>query len=217
MKKAKQILIVGTSTDIGKSYVTCKLIAQKQRDNRKVNVIKPVVSGFDANDDNCDTVRIIKQLGDELVESNIEKISPFRLKDPLSPITAARNENVTIEYSQVLDFCQQAVIQSKSQNVDLIIETAGGVMTPICAGKTFLDLASDLDIEIYLVGACFLGGISAILSAYENLKHKNCKKITILVNNHLDFDQRFLKITDFLAELKIFVDCEVFLVENFVK
>lgn len=217
MTNSKQILVLGTSTDIGKSYLTCKIINNNQKNNIETFAVKPIITGFNIDDADCDTVRIANQLKLPLTQENIEKISPFRLKTPLSPITAAKIEGSEIKYNEVLDFCRKSISHSKARNIDLIIESAGGIMTPICHSKTFLDLAQDLDIEIFLVGACFLGGISATLSAYENLKTRNCKNVTILINNHLDYDQKYLKINDFISELKIFTDCEVFLVENFIK
>lgn len=213
MKKAKQILILGTSTDVGKTFLTCNLIAR----NKKLKVIKPVISGFNKDDENCDTIKIIRHLNINLDDKSIEAVSPFRLKDPLSPITAAKNEGKEISYNEVLNFCRDQIAKSRSNNLDLAIESAGGLMTPICIGKTFLDLAQDLGIEIYLVGACFLGGISVILSAYENLTNRQCKNITILISDHLEYDKTHLKISDFLSEIKNFVDCDIFLVENFIK
>ena len=217
MRKSKQILILGTSTDIGKTFLTCELIAKSKKQNEKLKVVKPLISGFNRDDENCDTVKIIKHLGINLDEKNIEAVSPFRLKDPLSPLTAAKNEGKEISYNEVLNFCREQITESRSGNFDLIIESAGGLMTPICIGKTFLDLAQDLGIEIYLVGACFLGGISATLSAYENLTNRQCKNITILISDHLEYDRAHLKISDFLSEIKNFADCDVFLVENFIK
>ncbi len=212
MAESRQTIIVGTSTDIGKTFVTCKIIDECGN----IDVVKPVITGFDVGDENCDTIKILRCLGREVDDENVADISPFRLKTPISPISAAKIEGVEIKYDAVLKFCQDKITRSKECGRDLLVETAGGLMSPICKGQTFLDLVVDLDIDVILVGACFLGGISNILTNYEALKSKNIKNITILVNNHLDFDDKYLKIDDFIKEVSYFVDCEVFLVDNFV-
>lgn len=214
--KSKQILIVSTSTDIGKTYFNCQLIKYLKDQGEEVNAIKPIISGFNISDEDCDTIKILRNLRLDINQDNLDKISPFRLREPLSPITAAKNEGIKIEYEEVLKFCQKNIEEARASNTYLTIESAGGLMTPICLGKTFLDLAEDLNVHVILVGACYLGGISATLSAYNNLKSKKIAT-TILINNHLDYDQKYLKIDDFTDELKSFVDCDVFLVENCFK
>ena len=212
---SKQFIVVGTSTDIGKTFLTCKIINDCKNSGRKINAIKPVISGFSIEDLNCDTMKILQELNLDASERNLNDISPFRLKTPISPLSAAKIEGVEIKYDDVLEFCRQKIAQSVNNGADLLIEAAGGVMTPINKDKTFLDLATDLNIGVLLVGACYLGGISDILSAYRNLKTKKASNITIIVNNHIDFDDKFLKIDDFMGEIRNFVDCEVFLVDNF--
>lgn len=213
--KMSQNIMVGTSTDIGKTYVTCNIIKYHQNNNKDLEVIKPIITGFDPQDEKCDTVKILHCLNKEINDNNIESVSPFRLKTPISPISAAAIENRKIDYLDVLNFCQSKIKHSITGKKNLIIETAGGVMTPICPGKTFLDLVQDLDIGVILVGACFLGGISSILTSYESLKSRNINNIKIVINNHLNHNDESLKITDFVAEVSSFVDCEVFLVDNF--
>lgn len=211
----KKSIIVGTSTDIGKTYVVEKIIDECNLKNQKLDVIKPLITGFDFNDENCDTIRILNSLKLDKTEENLNRISPFRLKTPISPLSAAEKEGIEINYDKILDFCKNRVKEA-SKTSNIIIETAGGLMTPICKNKTFLDLVTDLELEVILIGACFLGGISAILTNYEVLRSKNVKNITVLVNNHLDFDQRFLEIDDFVNEVRNFTNCEVFLVDNFI-
>lgn len=217
MNKAtsKQFIIVGTSTDIGKTFVTCRIINEHKSSGRKIDVTKPIISGFDLNDSNCDTIKILQELDRSVDEENLDEMSAFRLKTPISPLSAAKIEGIEIKYDDVLQFCRKKIAKSVDSGIDLVIETAGGIMTPICKGKTFLDLVTDLNINVILVGACYLGGISNILSAHQNLKSKNVADITIIVNDHMDFDDKFLKIDDFMDEIRSFVDCEVFLVDNF--
>ncbi len=211
----RKSIIVGTSTDIGKTFVVEKIIDECKSKGEKIDVIKPLITGFDINDKNCDTIRILNKMGLEKSEENLAKISPFRLKTPISPLSAAKKEGVRINYDEVLAFCQNRISEERKMG-NVLVETAGGLMSPICEDKTFLDLVRDLNIEVILVGACFLGGISAILTNYEVLKSKNIQNITILINNHLDFDEKYLKMDDFTTEVRNFVDCEVFLVDNFV-
>ena len=41
------LFVTGTGTDIGKTYVTARLIEDARRQGRSVRALKPLLSGFD--------------------------------------------------------------------------------------------------------------------------------------------------------------------------
>lgn len=181
---AQPLLILGIGTDIGKTFVIEKL-CQK---NPQAKAIKPVATGFDASDENCDTMRIIKALKKNNQNYSISQISPFVFSEPTSPHLAGN-----IDYQALLDFCKLEINKAYQRQIQLFIESAGGVMTPINYNKTFLDLTKDLFIEVLLVASNYLGAISHTLSCIEVLKLHNIKIKKIIINDGLSAKQNFFK------------------------
>jgi dethiobiotin synthetase len=165
-------LILGTGTDIGKSFLVeslCRILPQ-------ITAIKPVCTGFLDSDKNSDPTRILNSLGLEISETNLNEITPWRFAEPCSPHFLDEQ----IDFSAVKNFCQKKILEVGEKN--LLIEAAGGVMTPINNQKTFLDLATELKIPVLLVTGNYLGAISHTLSAVEVLRGKGVVVERIIVN-----------------------------------
>ncbi len=165
-------LILGTGTDIGKSFLVenlCRILP-------KVTAIKPVCTGFLDSDKNSDPARILAALGLEISEKNLNEITPWRFAEPCSPHFV----NEQIDFLAVKNFCQKKILEVGEKT--LLIEAAGGVMTPINNQKTFLDLAFELKISVLLVAGNYLGAISHALSAVEALKARDVVVEKIIVN-----------------------------------
>jgi dethiobiotin synthetase len=168
--------ITGTDTGIGKTVITCALTNQLRKKGKKVASIKPIISGW--SDHNSDTHQILKSLDLPVTPENIDKISPWRLKAPLSPDIAAKKENREIAFDDVVKFCQQY-----GNGPDyLFIEGAGGVMTPVTGNKTIADLIFALQIPVLLVTGTYLGSISHTLTALKTLESYNIKTDCVIVN-----------------------------------
>lgn len=210
---SKQYLILGTSTDIGKTFFTCA-ICQKMIKSTKINAIKPLISGFNKNEVGNDTMKILNALNKEFSDKNIEETSPFRLKEPFSPLKAAKMENVNINFEEIVDFCKKNIKKSQEKQEALLIEGAGGVMTPINQQKTFLDLAQELNIEVILLGGVFLGAISQILCAVEALKSRKVIVNSVIINDFNSKDSG-LKIQDISQEVENFSKIKCFSIADF--
>lgn len=73
------LFITGTGTDIGKTYVTAGLIRALRASGRAVEVLKPVVSGFDPQaPDGSDPAVLLEALGMTWSAEALEHISPWQ-------------------------------------------------------------------------------------------------------------------------------------------
>lgn len=178
----KIFFVTATGTDIGKTFIVEKLCQDLIKKGKKCNAIKPIISGFDINDLNNDSAKILKALGKEINSQNIKEISPWSFKKPLSPNIAANLEKKSINFSLVVKFCQKQIETSKQNDEYLFIEGAGGIMTPITDDKTFLDLIEKLKIPVILVTSDYLGTISHTLTAVKVMEEKNIKIDHIVFN-----------------------------------
>jgi dethiobiotin synthetase len=177
-----QYFIIATGTDIGKSFYLQKLCGEYEVNKQSFHAIKPIISGFDIDDLSNDSSLILEALKLENNLDNLNKISPWRFKAALSPNIAAQMEDKEIELDDVINFCQNEIYESSKSKKNLLIEGAGGVMTPINNNSTFLDLIKAVNIPVILVTANYLGTISHTLSTIKVLESENIKISKIIFN-----------------------------------
>jgi dethiobiotin synthetase len=177
-----QFFITATGTDIGKTFVLEKLSNKLLLEGKKVDLIKPIISGFEGDDQNSDSAKILKILKLDLNQENLDKISPYRFSKPLSPNIAAKLEDKNIDFEELEEFCQNKILEAKTSSSYLFIEGAGGIMTPINNQKTFIDLISALKIPAILVVGNYLGTISHTLCAIKILEYNQIKIDKIIFN-----------------------------------
>jgi dethiobiotin synthetase len=204
MLKDKSYIVLGVGTDIGKTYLVENL-CQK---NSKYYAIKPVITGFN-NDGQSDTERILNALKIKINISNLDKISPYRFKKPISP-----NFLGNISKDHIIKFCLDNIDNCQKNQKTLLIESAGGVMTPINNDFTFLDLAQSLKLPILLVTSNYLGAISHTLCCLEAIKNKNLKISKIIINEHQVMPIKTSKLIDCLNN---FCNYEIISMKNFIK
>ena len=156
---------------MGKTFITTALCWHFRRIGLPVQAIKPVITGWECGaPEDSDTGKIIKSLGFEVNNEHMETVSPWRFKHPFSPHVAAEMEGKTIVYEEIVAFCNKN--RNGVPDSLLLIEGAGGVMSPITNNKSCVDLIRDLDIDVILVVGSYLGAISHILTALEVLRGK---------------------------------------------
>lgn len=174
------VFITAIGTDAGKTFVTAGLIRTLRAKGRKVSALKPIVSGFDETDPKgSDPALLLEALGRDMTPAELDAISPWRFKAPLSPDMAARKEGRSINVEKVAGFCQAAIAGSDGL---VLIEGVGGVMVPLDAHATVLDWMQSLALPVILVAGTYLGAVSHCLSALETLKTRNLLPRMIVVN-----------------------------------
>lgn len=157
--------ITGTGTDVGKTFVAAGLIRYFRSLGHPVNALKPLVSGFDpAEFSGSDPAVLIEALGREVKLEELSRVSPWRFHAPLSPDMAARIENRAIDFQAVVDLCRAAIAGSDGA---VLIEGIGGIMVPLDARHTVLDLMISLKQPLLLVAGSYLGTLSHVLSAQD--------------------------------------------------
>jgi dethiobiotin synthetase len=107
---------------------------------------------------------LLEALGREVKPQELERISPWRFRAPLSPDMAAQAENKAIDFQAVADFCRAAIAGNAGA---LLIEGIGGIMVPLDARHTVLDLMGLLNLPLILVAGSYLGTLSHVLSAQD--------------------------------------------------
>lgn len=173
------VFVTATGTDVGKTFVTAGLIRELRRQGRSVQALKPVISGFDPIAvGTSDTGVILDALGRDSTSDAIAAISPWRFAAPLSPDMAARRENRSVDFDELLRFCRKATAGLGT----LLIEGVGGIMVPLDDRHTVLDWMDALRLPVLLVAGSYLGTISHTLSALDVLARRGLSVMSIVVS-----------------------------------
>lgn len=167
--------IAGTGTGIGKTFTTCALVAAARAKGMEVRGLKPVLSGYDANDATNDAAQIIEAAGNT---QNIDDVSPWRFREPLSPHRAAMMESRTIDFDALVTWTKQEA----NRDGVTYIETVGGVMVPLNNAKMVLDWMAAVDLPVIFVTGSYLGTISHTLTALGMLRGKGIRVEALIMN-----------------------------------
>ncbi len=153
------ILVVGTDTAVGKTVVAAGLAWALRRRGIDVGVMKPVETGVST-----------RRRSDAAL---------LRLAAPLAPMVAARREGVRLS----LDRLVRGYERLAARRAFVVVEGVGGLMVPITATKTTLDLAEALQLPLLIVIANRLGAINHTLLT---LHAAECRGLTVhgLILNH---------------------------------
>jgi dethiobiotin synthetase len=172
--------ITATGTDIGKTFVARGLIRALRDAGRDVAALKPVVSGFDpAEAAGSDSGLLLAALGRPVTPGTIAAISPWRFAAPLAPDMAAAREGRTLDMRELIRFCHAAI---EAEPGVLLIEGAGGLMSPVSAEHIMLDWIAALGLPVVLVAGSYLGTISHTLTALDVLARRSLKVVAVLVS-----------------------------------
>jgi dethiobiotin synthetase len=172
--------ITATGTDIGKTFVTAGLIRHMRATGRPVAAIKPVVSGFDPLAwSESDPAALLVALERPVALAEVDHISPWRFKAPLSPHVAARHEGRAIAFQEVIEFCRRSM---PGRPGVLLIEGIGGVMVPLDDRRTVLDWMSVLRIPVILVAGTYVGTVSHTLTSLEVLVRRNLDVAAVVIS-----------------------------------
>lgn len=174
------ILITGTGTGIGKTFITCGLAAALSQRGIRVGVMKPIETGCKEQNGILAPADAIQLKFFSKCKSPIEIISPCRYRAPRAPWVAALEEGQEVDISLL-----EKTYQGISSNHDLtLVEGAGGIMVPIHKDFNFADLAQKWGLSVVLVTTAKLGTLNQTLLSLEYLHSKNLNVLGYVVNTH---------------------------------
>ena len=149
------LLIAGTDTDVGKTFVTIALTVywQKYRLNRD-NDRQNLLSIFKLMQTGVGDVELYQRLFAEV--KGIEIVAPSRFEAPLAPPIAAAKECKIINLGEIWQ--KLSLAEQKSQLV--LVESLGGLGSPVTEELTVGNIAADWRLPTVLVVPVKLGAIA---------------------------------------------------------
>lgn len=145
---ATTLFITGTDTGVGKTVLTALLVRHLRVRGVRARAVKPLGSGGRAD------ARLLRaaQEGD----LSLDAINPWNFRAPLAPMLAALIEGGEVTRADVLRYLRA---QQRTCDV-LLIEGAGGLLTPLGAGFDAVNLIAALDAVPVIVCPNRLGAIN---------------------------------------------------------
>jgi len=177
----RSLFVTATGTDIGKTWLCCRLL-ERLCTRMPVRCIKPVVTGFDAaNPVLTDTAQLLAAQRQPLNDDTLAATSPWRFSAALSADMAARREQRSIAFGELIDFSTAPA----GDGINLI-EGIGGVMAPLDDHRTVLDWIAALDTRLILVTGSYLGSLNHTLTALAALDSRALVPAVIVISQSAD-------------------------------
>jgi dethiobiotin synthetase len=153
------LFIAGTNTEVGKTHVAATIARQLHAEGRRVGVYKPAASGCREAADGLvadDAVALWEAAGRPLT---LEQVCPQRFLAPLAPPRAAVAEGRRVDAATL----RTGLTPWLAASDIVIVEGAGGLMSPLSDDDYNIDLAAELGLPLVVVAANELGVINATL------------------------------------------------------
>jgi dethiobiotin synthetase len=152
--------VTGTDTGVGKTAVSCALLAAAGSAGLRTAAIKPVAAGCDSAGHNEDALLLMERMTEPL---DYEQVNPVALQAAIAPHIAAQQEGRSLRADRLAGLCR-GVMSGNAEFV--LIEGAGGWRVPINPRETLADMAVQLRVGVILVVGMRLGCINhALLTA----------------------------------------------------
>jgi dethiobiotin synthetase len=172
--------VTGAGTDIGKTWASAQLLGHWRGRGLEPRAVKPVATGYDpARPEDSDAAVLLRALGEPVAAATVEAITRMRFRAPLSPDQAARREGAVISVDSAAAACRPVLASATGP---VLVEGAGGVMTPLNDSETMLDLALELGVPSIFLAGSYLGAISHALTGLAAMRARGAPVALVLVN-----------------------------------
>jgi len=168
------LTLLGTDTGVGKTSVACGLLHILHQRGRRPVPFKPVETGADPSP--ADAVALCAAA--QRPDLPLDVVCPFRAKMPVAPAAAFSEESAPTPSR-----LRERAAFAASHGDLLLVETAGGLLSPYCGSFTAADLAADLGLPVLLVARNSLGTISHTALAIAELRRRALPLLGLVLVN----------------------------------
>ena len=161
MPHHNSIAVLGIHTGIGKTIASAVIAEAIGAD-----YWKPVQAGTEE----MDTVLVSNLLTNGAARVHKEAVV---LSQPMSPHAAAAIDKVDIDFTK---------FEWPLTNKTLLVETAGGILSPMSSATTMADFVQHYRLPAILVVQNYLGSINHTLLSIEVLKNRGINLLGIVIN-----------------------------------
>lgn len=181
---SKNLFVVGTGTDIGKTYVTGLILKKLRESGRSEAYYKAAMSGNDRRPDGSlipgDALHVKSVSG---IEQPLEEMCPYVYETAVSPHLAARMEGKPVDMERVLEG-----FDAVCDRYDYVTaEGSGGILCPLCFDGQEIwleDFIRARDMHCVMIADAGLGTINSVVLTAEYMKAAQIPVEGIIFNRY---------------------------------
>lgn len=176
-KGQKKIFLTGTDTEIGKTFISAALLRALAKNELKVAGLKPIASdaqpvqGVMKNDDALQLQEAAN------VTLSYEEVNPYCFEPAIAPHIAADLAGVALSVERL----QQSVAIPEQAEI-VLIEGAGGWLTPLNHKETYADWVEQSGYEVILVAGMKLGCLNHAMLTVRDIERRGLKLVGWVAN-----------------------------------
>lgn len=185
------VVMCGTGTEVGKTWLTARLVEALRREQATVNVRKPLQSYEPDSGDPTDADVLAAASGEPVHNVCTQQCSyPVAMAPPMAAAELGRRIPTLAEIVSTLRWTEGVQYG--------FVETVGGVRSPLCANGDSRDLVRALSPDVVvLVADAGLGAVDAVRTAVDSLAP--CTPLVFL-NRYDSTDPLHRRNRDWLAD-----------------
>jgi dethiobiotin synthetase len=145
------LFVTGTDTGVGKTAVSVALLRLAHRAGQRLVPFKPVETGCRGRPPQDASRLLAAACRPDL---DLDLVCPFRFDPPVAPAAAAREQ--PLRPAQLTDSARRLAAHGDA----VLVEGAGGLLSPYCPDFTAADFAALLGLPVLLVARNGLGTIN---------------------------------------------------------
>ncbi len=176
---SKAVFVTGTDTEVGKTLVSCGLIAALQARYSVVNGYKPIAAGACVKQHglaNDDATALLQASSSNL---DYKEVNPVVFEPPIAPHIAARFAKQEIDVAAMT----QGLAALKAKSDWVLVEGAGGWHVPLNSKNTLSQWAVEQGLPVILVVGIKLGCLNHALLSAEAIRASGLKLMGWVANN----------------------------------
>jgi dethiobiotin synthetase len=152
------MFVTGTDTEVGKTYVAAAIVRALRQAAVRVGVYKPVASGCLVDGESLVSEDAVELWNAAERPLTLAAVCPQRFEAPLAPPVAAAEVGLAINDDLLL-----SGIEVWNDFELVVVEGAGGLLSPLSATQLNADVARQLNLPLIVVAANRLGVLNHTL------------------------------------------------------
>ena len=159
------IYVVGTDTGVGKTVLSLLLMQFFAARGYRPFYLKPLQTGCkDPNDSESDAAFVYRHVASLRGQDPADSVT-YCFRNPKAPLFAARDEGREIDLKRL----DAAVAEQRRRHNPLILEAAGGLLTPVREETLMVDTIRRTGARVVLAARAGVGTINHTLLSLEAL------------------------------------------------
>src|SRR5262245_6926230 len=191
----KTLFITGTDTGVGKTLVAAALLNALRARGHKVAGMKPVASGARQTAQGWINDDALALMAEASEPAPYRIVNPYTFDPAVAPHIAAVEAGIRIDLREI-----ERAFRILSGLADIVVvEGAGGWLTPLNERESFADLARAIHAKVLLVVGMRLGCLNHALLTAQSIRASGQQLVGWVANG---VDPRFERASDNLRTLE---------------